>query len=72
MKVISETEFKNFEPWCGARETWQEIKAAGKLECLECMLADIYPNGIDSVHLNDLLWFDVDWIFEMLEMPVEN
>jgi len=72
MKIITETSLDNFEAWEGAKQTLQKIREAGKFEDLEMLLDDIYPDGIDDVKLNDILWFDDDWIFESLGMKSEE
>ena len=72
MKIITEISLNNFEAWEGAKQTLQKIREAGKFEDLEMLLDDIYPDGIDDVKLNDILWFDDDWIFESLGMKSEE
>jgi len=72
MKIITETSLDNFEAWEGAKQTLQKIREAGKFEDLEMLLDDLYPDGIDDVKLNDILWFDSDWILEQLGMKPEE
>ena len=72
MKIITETSLDNFQAWEGAKQTLQKIREAGKVEDLEMVLDDIYPDGIDDVKLNDILWFDNDWVFESLGMKPEE
>ena len=72
MKIITETSLDNFQAWEGAKQTLQKIREAGKFEDLEMVLDDIYPDGIDDVKLNDILWFDNDWVFESLGMKPEE
>ena len=72
MKIITETSLDNFQAWEGAKQTLQKIREAGKVEDLEMLLDDIYPDGIDDVKLNDILWFDNDWILEQLGMKPEE
>jgi len=72
MKITTETSLDNFEAWEGAKQTLQKIREAGKFEDLEMLLDDLYPDGIDEVKLNDILWFDNDWILEQLGMKPEE
>jgi len=72
MKITTETSLDNFEAWEGTKQTLQKIREAGKFEDLEMLLDDLYPDGIDEVKLNDILWFDNDWIFESLGMKPEE
>ena len=56
----------NYKPWSGAVDTWNTIEDNGLLEDLDALLEDLYPDGLSETELNDLLWFDSDWIFEQL------
>lgn len=55
-----------YHPWSGAVDTWNTIEDNGLLEELDNLLEDLYPDGLSETELNDLLWFDSDWIFEQL------
>ena len=55
-----------YKPWSGAVDTWETIEDNGLLEDLDALLEDIYPDGLSETELNDLLWFDKDWVFEQL------
>jgi hypothetical protein len=57
-----------FEPWSGAVSTWELIVEADKVDALDFMLEDLYPEGITSTELNDLLWFESDWVLDMLSI----
>lgn len=66
MKLYKELDITNFEPWSGAVDTYNTIEAADKLNQLEALLEELYPEGIEETQLNDLLWFDSEWLFECL------
>lgn len=66
------TGIENFKPWSGAISTWNEIEEANKVDELEYLLEDLYPEGIDEGQLNDLLWFESDWIYESLGITEED
>ena len=66
MTVVKEYDFESFEPWSGAVDTWERIKNEGKLTDLEFIIQDLYPDGIEETKLNDILWFDDEWVFESL------
>lgn len=55
-----------YKPWSGAVDTWNTIEDNGLLEDLDALLEDLYPDGLSESELNDLLWFDSEWIFEQL------
>jgi hypothetical protein len=65
-KILSS--LNDFEPWSGAVSTWELIVNADKVEALDFMLEDLYPEGITSTELNDLLWFESDWVLDMLSI----
>ncbi len=66
MKVYSEINLKDFKAWSGATWTLDQLVERGKCEELEAILQEIYPDGLSSTQLNDLLWFESEWIFESI------
>lgn len=68
-KVISPLD--SFKPWSGAVDTWEKIVDAGLLGELDSLLEEIYPEGLDETELNDLLWFEPEWILESLGLSDE-
>lgn len=56
----------DYEPWSGAVDLWEEIQEADKVDELEFMLEDCYPEGLTVTQLNDILWFESDWVREQL------
>lgn len=65
MKVYTETTIHDFEFWSGAKDT-VEYLTYEELETLEQIFDEMYPDGIEDSHLNDIFWFEDDWIAEML------
>lgn len=57
---------ENFTPWSGAVDTYEYLADNDLLDTLEFMLEDLYPDGMTETEFNDLLWFESDWIYEML------
>lgn len=72
MKITKEIDLRNFEPWSGAVDTFDKIYNADKIDELEWILEDLYPDGIDETQLNDLLWFDDEWILETLGIDEDD
>ena len=72
MLIIEETTLFNFEAWSGAVETKERIIEAGLEEEFERLIDDCYPEGITSTQLNDILWFDSEWVYEALGMTEED
>lgn len=69
MKIYREMSLEQFEPWSGAISTHDAIRDAGKLDTLEAILEDMYPDGIDETTLNDILCFEPETVYEWLNMP---
>lgn len=59
-------DFGEFHPWSGAVDTWEKIKEAGKIDMLEQVLTESYPNGMSNTELNDILWFESENLFSLL------
>ena len=66
MKITSEMSLKNFKAWSGAKDTLNKLIELDKCDELEFMLDDLYPDGLTDTQLNDILWFEDEWIFETL------
>ena len=72
MKVVSEVSLWDFEGWSGAEETIQVIIENDKVEEFEQLIEELFPEGINETHLNDLLRFEDSWVFEMLGISEEE
>lgn len=72
MKLYRDLDLTRFEPWSGAVDTYNTIWNAGKLTDLENLLEELYPDGIEETNLNDLLWFDSEWVLNTLGIEDEE
>lgn len=73
MRIIDDNmTLSNFEAWAGGVYTQEEIINAGKEREFEDLIDELYPDGLTETELNDLLWFDSDWIYETLDIEVEE
>ena len=73
MSTITKTmDIYDFEPWSGAVDTYERIEREGKLDELDDILDEVYPDGIDETELNDLLWFEPETVYEWLGMRTES
>ena len=72
MIIKTEKNLRNFEAWSGAIETKNLILDAGLEEEFEMLIEELYPDGLTDTELNDLLWFDSDWILEALGIKEEE
>ena len=69
-KIIDD--FSSYEPWGAAVSTFDNIQNADKMDALEQLIDDMYPDDVDRTELNDLLAFESDWVYSMLDMPNEE
>ena len=72
MIIKTETNLRNFEAWAGAIDTKNLILDAGLEEEFEMLIEELYPEGLTDTELNDILWFDSDWILENLGIKEEE
>lgn len=72
MKISYDLDLERFEAWSGAVNTLNTIIDEGKCDALEWLLEDLYPDGMTDTQLNDLLWFEPDWVFEMLGIETDE
>ena len=73
MKVYNDNlTLRNFDAWSGAVDTKETIINAGKDKDFDYLIEELYPDGITDTQLNDLLWFEEDWIFEVLGIEIDE
>jgi len=71
IKDISDYELKS-ELWSGALDTLQTVIENDKLYDLMDLLEELYPEPVDITTINDLLWFDEDFVFEQLGIETND
>ena len=73
MKTFNEnTTLVNFDAWSGAVDTKERIINEGKADEFDNLIEELYPDGLSETQLNDILWFEEDWLFEMLGISNEE
>lgn len=72
MKITRELTLVDFKAWSGAINTKDMIIEHHMENEFEQLIEDCYPEGIDQTKLNDILWFEADWIFESLGINQEE
>lgn len=65
MKIYSEINLRDFEFWSGAVDTVKYLTEE-ELDTIEAILEEMYPDGVGETQINDIFWFEDDWIAEML------
>lgn len=71
MKLTREIELKDFEFWSGAKEFASKLTNK-EFAQLEPILEDCCMEGMDETQLNDIFWFEQDWLCEMLDTTVDE
>ena len=66
MIIKSEIGIADFDAWSGARDTKSRIIEEGMEEEFDAMMEELYPEGMTETYLNDILWFESDWIYSTL------
>lgn len=64
MKIANYYNLPHFDFWCGAKAN-AEMLTREELLKIEDALEEIYPDGIDATELNDLFWFEFEWICKL-------
>ena len=72
MKVYQEIGIRDFEAWSGAVATKDLIIEHGKEDEFDALIEELYPDGVDETQLNDILWFDDEWVLESLGIEKEE
>lgn len=65
MRVHQELNLIDFRPWSGAVDTMKELTSE-EMVILEETLEELYPDGLSDTQLNDILWFEDEWISEVI------
>jgi hypothetical protein len=73
MKTFNEnTRLCDFDAWQGGEDTKNTILENNKGEVFDFLIEELYPDGLSETQLNDILWFEPDWCFEMLGIKEDD
>lgn len=62
----------DYKPWSGAVETFEKIRKEDKMDELDAFIEEIYPDGLTDTELNDLLWFEPEYVFDSLGIDYDK
>ena len=70
-------DFSEYKPWSGAVDTMERLEEKGiTMEQLENALEDIFcaygDDTVDECHVNDLLWFEPEVVYECLGISEDD
>ena len=69
MKILKYQTMENFNAWSGAIDTLEIIKEHGKIKELEYLIEELFFEETPTeTQINDLLWFDDEYIFKHLNI----
>lgn len=71
MTIKMELSITGFEAWSGGVVTKEAIINAGMENDFDSMIEELYPDGLTDTQLNDLLWFESEWIYDTLGIEEE-
>ena len=69
MQITKELDLQTFKFWGGAR---QHDFTDSELDELEGHLDDLYPNGCEETQMNDLFWFEEEFLCECLRLDYDE
>ena len=72
LTVRYEMSLSDFDAWSGAVRTLDMLIEHDLCEQLEDVLNECYPEGIDRTQLNDILWFEPEWIWDVLGIELDE
>ena len=70
MTIKTEQSLRNFEFWSGAKSN-AEMMTAEELDSVENELEELYPDGMTDTEINDLFWFDFDYVCELIGLEYD-
>ena len=65
-------EHDEYKPWSGAVEIWERIQDENKEDSFWNLMEESYGESMSEVQVNDILWHDWEWVFEMLGIYEED
>lgn len=72
MRITNNTQtLLTFDAWSGAVETKETIIENRKSQQFDQLIEDMFPDGLTDTELNDILWFETDWVYKELRIREE-
>ena len=75
MRLCYDVDLINFEAWSGAKSTLNRIIKEDLCDEAEALIMEAlngYEEPVDETAVNDILWFEEDWLFENLGIRTES
>ena len=71
MIITTEMSLQDFKFWSGAKDFASKLTSE-EFEQIEDMICDIYPDGVTDTQLNDIFWFDKEFICDCIGEDIDN
>lgn len=71
MTIKTEQSLRNFEFWSGAKSN-AAMMTAEELGGVENELEELYPDGMTDTEINDLFWFDFDYVCDLIGLEYDD
>lgn len=65
MKIYTEKNLRDFEFWSGAKDRAGYL-TGDDLDIIESELEIEYPDGMSDTEINDIFWFEEDYLAQIL------
>ena len=72
IKVVNEISLGEFEGWGGGEDVIEAAKWEGKIDELDRLAEEEFPDGVSENGLNDWLRFEDEYIFYRLGIEKED
>jgi len=69
MKVTKELNLTNFDFWSGAKD---HDFTHDELNNIEFSLEELYPEGLTETEINDLFWFESEFLCECIGLNYDS
>jgi hypothetical protein len=71
MRIYSDESLRNFRFWSGAVCRAEQLTDE-QLDAIERELEMIYPDGMSDTELNDLFWFEFEWVVGLIGLALND
>ena len=70
MTIKTEQSLRCFEFWSGAKDN-AAMMTTEELDSVENALEELYPEGMTDTEINDLFWFDFEYVCELIGLEYD-
>lgn len=71
MRIYSDESLSNFRFWSGAVSSAEQLTDE-QFDAIERELEMLYPDGMSDTELNDLFWFDFEWVVGLIGLALND